>query len=230
MSDHPVPNAALLNSLGQLVRGLSALFWGLPIAMVVCVQTAKGDWFRQFGVLPPLIATGLLFYGLSLLGHFQRQERIWRTALDRARILAFLNIGFSPFLYWWSQIQSNPFFLAIVTMMVFSGILFLLSLNPVLSRLTAMLPDETMRAETRLFTTVNRYLLLVTLGALAIYFTSRHFHNLPKVFLQLEFMVENSGLWLGLFLVLLPLAMTMALIWKIKEVIFASVFGPDQTV
>ena len=31
-----------------------------------------------------------------------------------------------------------------------------------------------------------------------------------------------------LFLVLLPLAMTMALIWKIKEVILSSVFGPEH--
>ena len=29
MSD-PAPNAELLRSLGQLARGLSALFWGLP--------------------------------------------------------------------------------------------------------------------------------------------------------------------------------------------------------
>src|SRR5687767_3521348 len=198
MSEHPVPNAALLNSLGQLVRGLSALFWGLPIAMVVCVQTAKGDWFRQFGILPPVVATGLLVYGLSLLGHFQRQERIWRIALDRARILGLLNVGFSPFLYWWSQIQSNAFFLAIVTLMVFSGIFFLLSLNPVLCRLTAMLPDETMRAETRLFTAVNCYILWVTLGALALYFTIRHFEALPKMLIPFEILVENSGLWLGL--------------------------------
>src|SRR5207247_10009018 len=82
------PNPELLSSLGRLVRGLSALFWGLPVALVVCVQTAKGEWFDRFtelprsptaqsllGILPSLMATGLLFYGLDLLGHFQKQER-----------------------------------------------------------------------------------------------------------------------------------------------------------
>jgi hypothetical protein len=34
--------------------------------------------------------------------------------------------------------------------------------------------------------------------------------------------------WLLIFLVLLPLAMTMALIWKIKEVILDSVFGSGR--
>src|SRR5580765_8518194 len=62
------PNPELLSSLGRLVRGLSAIFWGLPLALVVCVQTAKGEWFEKFGVFPPLIATSLLFYGLMLLG------------------------------------------------------------------------------------------------------------------------------------------------------------------
>src|SRR6266496_6571796 len=66
------PNAELLSSLGRLVRGLSALFWGLPVALVVCVQTAKGEWFEKLGVVPPLCAMALLFYGLGLLGHFQK--------------------------------------------------------------------------------------------------------------------------------------------------------------
>ena len=34
-----------------------------------------------------------------------------------------------------------------------------------------------------------------------------------------------GGAWLVMFLGLLPLAMTMALLWKIKEVILSSVFG-----
>ena len=29
------PNPELMRSLGQLVRGLSALFWGLPLTLVV---------------------------------------------------------------------------------------------------------------------------------------------------------------------------------------------------
>ena len=83
----PAPNAELLNALGRLARGLSALFWGLPIALVVCVQSAKGDWFRPLGIVPPLIATGLLYYGLMLLGVFQKQERVWIAAqIGRAHV------------------------------------------------------------------------------------------------------------------------------------------------
>src|ERR1035437_6982382 len=110
----PAPNAELLRSLGRLVRGLSALFWGLPIALVVCFLTAKADSLRSFGIVPPLVTTGLLVYGLWQLGDFQKQERVWRTALDRARLFSLINFGLSPFLYWWNKLPTNTFFLAMV--------------------------------------------------------------------------------------------------------------------
>src|SRR5258706_16312177 len=77
------PNPELLSSLGRLVRGLSALFWGLPLSLVVCVQTAKGEGFDKLNVFPPLGATLLLFYGFGFFGHFQKQVRVWRGGPPR---------------------------------------------------------------------------------------------------------------------------------------------------
>lgn len=224
----PAPNPELLTSLGRLVRGLSALFWGLPVTLVVCVQTAKGEWFEKLGVLPPLSATALLFYALGLLGHFQKQERVWRAALDRAKVFCLINIGFSPFLYWWNRMPSQPFFNSIIELMMLSSLLFLFALNPVLWRLVAMLPDENLRLETKLFTTINRYLILFTVALLVAYFVLVRLNQLPHLLFNLRFLLEKTGLWLVLLLVLVPVAMTMALLWKIKEVILASVFGPEH--
>lgn len=237
------PNSELLGALGRLARGLSALFWGLPIALVVCVQSAKGDWFRPLGVVPPLVATGLLYYGLTLLGAFQPQERVWRRALDRVKIFALINLGASPFVYWWNRIPSNPFFNTIIELLMLSALMFLISINPMLARLTSMLPDETLRLETRLFTSLNRYLLFGMFLVMAVYFVMvRIDPSLPDQFIAwllkvsplphqlntLFYFVDRAGHWLVLFVVLFPLAMTMALIWKIKEVILASVFGPGN--
>jgi len=237
------PNAELLSSLGRLARGLSALFWGLPLALVICVQTAKGDWLRPLGVLPPAAATGLLFYALTLLAHFQKQERVWRAALDRARFISLINFGLSPFLFWWSKIPSNSFYNVIMNVVILTGLLFLFSLNPMLQRLTAMLPDEALRQETQLFTRLSRYLLLGTLMLLALYlfvtrvnplFLDRFLELMTRLTpfhqqaLGLKIILENGGLWLVLILVLLPVAMTMALLWKIKEAILTSVFGPEH--
>jgi hypothetical protein len=237
------PNPELLTALGRLARGLSVLFWGLPIALVVCVQSAKGDWFRPLGVVPPTLATGLLLYGLALLGHFQKQERVWIAALERAKVLALINVGASPFIYWWNRIPSNSFFGIVLEFLTLNGLLFLFYLNPVLHRLTSMLPDETLRIETRMFTSLNRYILLALFLFLTAYFAMLHvdpglpdqflgwllkISPLPSRFNVIIYFIDRAGQWIVLFLVLLPLAMIMALLWKIKEVILASVFGPEH--
>jgi hypothetical protein len=220
------PNAELLRSLGRLVRGLSAVFWGLPAALVICFHTAKAEGLRTFGVAPPLAATGLLVYGLWQMGAFQKQERIWRNALDVARVLALLNFGLSPFLYWWNRMPANWFFMVMAMAMLVSSVLFLGSLNFVLRRLGAMLPDETLRLEIKQFTALNLNLLGATMILGVTYALLLQLHTLPLYFQAVLMVLDRGGLWLLVVLVLLPLAMTMALIWKTKEVILESVFAP----
>jgi hypothetical protein len=229
----PAPNAELLRSLGRLVRGLSALFWGLPIALIVCVWSANPRWLRSLDVAPPLLSTGLLVFGLWQLGGFQRQERVWRAALDRARVLSLINFGLSPFLYWHSQVPDNRFLTFAVIMLGVSAVFFVGSLNLVLQRLGAMLPDEALRLEIKQFTVLNLKLLVATLFCGTVYFLLQTSQRMPIWLEKLLVDIERSGfgfvvvvLPLALF-VLLPLAMTMALLWKTKEVILDNVFGAE---
>ena len=224
MSDIP-PNPELLRSLGRLVRGLSALFWGLPLALLVYAETIKTDWLRAYTVFPPLATTGLLLFGLWQLGAFQKQERPWRAALDRTRLLAMINFGLSPFLYWWSRIPTNAFFTVMVCVLAVTALLFLFTLNRVLLRLGAMLPDETLRSETRQYTALNQNLLAALLFIAALYIGLKQVPELPGLLDTLSTWADRSSFGALIFLVLLPLAMTMALIWKTKEVILDNVFG-----
>lgn len=214
-----------MRSLGRLVRGLSALFWGLPIGLVVCVYVATNELLRPSFMLAPTLATGLLLYGVFLLGNFQKQERIWREALDRTKLLATVNVGLSPFIYWYTRLPQVPLYGAAVFLLVISGILFLYNLNHMLQRLSAMLPDETLRTETRVFGNLNLSLLSSILILLALYFVVRQFNGLPLVVENILRAVEFFQNILAVFLILLPVAMTMTLIWKIKEVVFSSVFS-----
>jgi len=235
MSDS-APNAELLRSLGRLVRGLSALFWGLPIALVVCFNVAKTDLLKGYGIVPPLLTTGLLAFGLWQLGDFQRQERVWRLALDRARLFSLINFGLSPFLYWWNKIPANTVFLAMVLLLALSALLFLGSLNLVLRRLGAMLPDEALRLETRQFTALNLNLLFATFLIALVYLGLNQSHTVPLWLGALVAVLDRGSFWLRILLVLLPLAllvllplaMTMALLWKTKEVILDNVFGASR--
>jgi hypothetical protein len=225
MPDSPPPEADLMPSLGRLVRGLSILFWLLPLNVLASVQTARSSLLGGFGMLPPILTNGALLYALILLGGFRRQERVWVQALDRARLLALLALGLAPFLYWWRLMPEVIHYQVAVALMVATGLAFLAAVNRVLWRLTAMLPDETLRLEARLFTNLNLGLLAGTLllGALAVaWLSSRTLTGWPVPLARLLFHLGSAAL---LVMLLLPLALTMTLVWKIKETILGSVFG-----
>jgi hypothetical protein len=219
------PNADLLRSLGRLARGLSALFWGLPASLVIGAETSRTDWLRPFGIVPALAGTGLLLFGLWQMSDFQKQERPWLNALDRAKLLGLVNFGLCPFLYWQNKMPGQPLYNAAVFLLGLSALIFLFNLNVVIKQLGAMLPDETLRQETRLFTALNRWLLVGLL-----FFAAAHnvFLNSPRwqqAFGAFAYWPEHLGFWALIFFALLPLAMTMALLWKTKETILDSVFG-----
>jgi hypothetical protein len=230
-------NADLLRALGRLVRGLSMLFWGLGLSGLVYVkvahvQTAEADWLESLGPLafvPALLMSAMLWRGLNQMHPFQPQERIWRRALHRAEALAVTDAGLAPFLYWWHKFPSVPLFAAGAALLFLSSVWLLVQINLVLRRLSAMLPDETLREETKLFTACNVSFLVALLAGLAAYFLLPRLPELPPVIWNLLDAAGAGGLWLPLFLILLPLALTMALVWKIKEVIFSSLLAAGRS-
>jgi hypothetical protein len=224
-----MPNASsnpqLLRSLGKLARGLSALFWGLPAALLIGAETARAGWLKPLGFLPALAVNALLVYGLWQMGDFQRQERPWRHALDRAQLLALVLLGLCPFIYWHNKMPEQIFFTDAVMVLELAAVMFLFNLNLVLKRLGAMLPDETLRSETRQFTAFNRWLLVGLLFFVIVIAALVQLpHPSPPIGKVLVWVNRASSLLL-IFFILLPLAMTMALIWKTKEVILDAVFG-----
>ncbi len=190
------PQSRIAAFARKLVRGLSALFWGLPLSLIVCVQTAQTQTLHSFNILPPVLVLAMLVYGLWQLGHFQKQERIWMRALDRAKILALVNLGLAPFLYWWNQRPTESFFLTMISVMGICGLLFLSSLNVVLYRLTAMLPDESLRHETKHFSTLNRFILLAILLLDCLFFVLQRYSLQLVLPINLEEVFGAGGAWL----------------------------------
>ena len=219
-------NPQLLRSLGKLARGLSALFWGLPAALIVCTETARVEVLKPLGIAPALAVNLLLLFGLWQMDEFQKQERPWRRALDRAKLLGLVNLGLCPFLSWFGRMPEQPFFRDAVFVLFLSALIFLFNLNVVLKQLGAMLPDETLRQETRQFTALNCWLIVAWLGFVAATIAAPQVFNLPEHFNpRFLFWLQHMEITVQLVLGLAPLAITMALIWKAKEVILESVFG-----
>jgi hypothetical protein len=171
----------------------------------------------------------LLLFGLWQMGDFQKQERPWRSALDRAKLLGLVNLGLTPCLFWFNQMPGQPFFQAAIFVLALSAILFLFNLNVVLKQLGAMLPDETLRQETKQFTALNRWLLVGWLVFVAASIAVPQLFDLPAQFSpKILFWLQHAEIAVLLFLGLAPLAITMALLWKTKETILDSVFGSRQ--
>jgi hypothetical protein len=122
---------------------------------------------------------------------------------------------------------TQPFFLAMVLLSALSAVLFLVSLNLVLRRLGAMLPDEGLRIEIRQFTALNLNLLTVLLLLTGVMVALRVIRGdeLPLWFYTARQLLDRSSILLLVPFLLLPLAMTMALVWKTKEVIMDNVFS-----
>jgi hypothetical protein len=91
-----------------------------------------------------------------------------------------------------------------------------------------MLPDEGLRLETKQFTTLNLNLLLSTFVIVLFYVGLSQFPILPVWLGVVATLMERGSLWFLILLILLPLAMTMALLWKTKEVILDNVFGATR--
>ena len=206
------------------------MFWGLGLTGFVCLEmvyleTAPTVWretFSPWAFAPALLLNLLLWHSVNQMRAFQPQERIWQRALSRAEVFAVLDAGLAPFLYWWYRFPSVPLFNASATLLLLGSVFLLLQFNCVLQRLCAMLPDLTLRSETSLFTRFNISLLIGFLFGLGFYLVLTRLDHRPD---WLDDVMENAlgpGLWLALFLILMPLAMTMALVWKIKGVIFGS--------
>ena len=221
----------LLPALARVVRGTSILFWGLPIAMVISVMATISNWTDAawpMGMLMAPVAFGMLWYGLWLLGSFQPQERVWQAALGQAKIIGLFGLGLSPFLHWHHRVPDELYFAYVVWLLALGFVFYLMSLNKMLARLAAMMPDETLRVEARFFSRMNRVLLAMTpIGFGDIYLFS-FMEDLPEILFRVVALAANLRPWLFMAFVLIPVSMTMSLLWKIKESILASVFNSRQ--
>ena len=223
--DRPTPE--LLRSLAKLLRGLSAIFWGLPLVLIATVQSQT--WIGWHGLDPVLPGAlhGLLLYGLSLLRRFQPGVGAWRTAIDRARLTALANLGLSPFLYLHMRLPDVPHYAASVLLLHLCGLLFLFNCNRVLLCLASMLPDEILRHDAILVNRFNRTLLTVLAVLTALFQILLWRQPVPESLLPYLQFVQLNGLWISVFPLLLPVAGLMTLTWKLKEMIMEGVFGSE---
>jgi hypothetical protein len=88
-----------------------------------------------------------------------------------------------------------------------------------------------LRQETRTFTSLNLWILWAVLAGFGVERLLRGVAGVAGVarFLdRVPLALQEAGLWLALFCALMPVATTLALLWKIKEAIFTSLFNAER--
>jgi len=173
----------------------------------------------------PIASTGLVLFGLSRMAPYQRGERIWQRSLLLSQSLALVAAGLSPFLFLWSRMPSVGYFSRAVILLMAVSLLFLVALLGTLERLAAMLPDDTVRSDARLFRGVASYVITVLAGVSVTLYWRMAPVNLSE-FLE----IPRQPLGLGrhailLLLILVPVAMAMAVTWKLKELVLTAVLA-----
>ncbi|MGE3312290.1 MAG: hypothetical protein AB7O66_20180 [Limisphaerales bacterium] len=214
--------------LAGVLRGLSALFWSLPLALMAFSRHFLAIIPTLYDLVLPTAATGLALYGLIRMGSYQRSERIWQTSLHRSRLVGLLVVGLSPFLFLWGRMPSEDFFARAVALLLALALVFLVTLLDTLERLAAMMPDDTVRGDARMFRGLTAYVVAVLAGVSV----TLYWRMLP-VRLSEFLEIPRQPLGLGrqailLLLVLVPVAMAMAVTWKLKEVVFAAMIGAGR--
>lgn len=216
----------LLMNLGPLTRGLSCLFWGLPMCLITCVQVAMTDWYRPLGLFafaPPTISAFLIWIGFRQLSRFRIEngsDLEWRQSVERSEIFGLVGIGLSPFVYWWSRFPNVEYFTAGMVLMGLNGLACLYQVNHNLRSISDRIPDGELREEVRFFSYLNTCLLWLGLAFVAAYSALVAWKALPNSMIGLIFTLNLVRQWLLLFFLLWPLSITMSMIWKSKRILF----------
>lgn len=214
-------------SLSQLVRGLSILFWGIPFTLVICVRISVKDKFelQPLDFWLPIVSAGALLVSLSYLSQFRKSESIWIETIDRARFFAIINLFLSPFIYWRLKIVDVPVFSVAVGMFFLSGIIFLLMINRVIQQLSLMLPENSLREDAKIYGDMNQYVLIILSAVLLLNYASVQLGDKIRILPSQVWFAARISQWVISFIIVAPVAMTMTLLWKTREVILSDVFN-----
>jgi hypothetical protein len=234
--------------LRPLLRGLNALLVGLPLAVLVCVPGAVGDWIRLFiivvldgsvlpgmwllALLPTLGSIGLLVYAVWQLGQFRPEVGEWQADLHHSRLFVLVCLGLAPFLQWAGAETGVPpggafVFRLNVLLFILAAFVFLLHLNLLLRTLAMLLPNEVLRADTRIFAKLNPLLLLLVLGLMTVYLVVSALEPEGE---RLRRVLEAINVQSGRLLILLVLpsvATTLSMIWKSRQTALRILFEPE---
>lgn len=211
------------HELAQLTRGVAYIFWGLLALWAAGLQIvlASAEWltglFGLFGAIGVLAGAWALTQAPSI-------GPTWRRHTGSLLVLGVLSAYLSPFAWMWRQVPTSAYFLAHALAWWWVALAFLVVLNACLRSLAQASGDRglvwqaTGVGGTTYLLLVGPYTVVVLELAEA---AQRHGDSLTVA----QFLLTHLHP-VALFALLTPLALTLSLVWSVKDWAFRRLTTP----
>jgi hypothetical protein len=218
------PTLALpAHELVQLARGLAYSFWGLLALWTAGLQTvlASAEWltglFGLFGAIGVLAGAWALTQAPSI-------GPTWRRHTGSLLVLGVLSAYLSPFAWMWRQVPTSAYFLAHALAWWWGALAYLVVLNVCLRSLARASGDRGLVWQA---TGVGgaAYLLLVGPYTVVVLELTEAAQRHGDSLVVVQFLLTHIHP-VALFALLTPLALTLSLVWSVKDWAFRRLTTP----
>lgn len=220
----PVSAAALV----RLIQGLYFVFWGLLVTVLVSAESVLLAWQSSFAEV--VLAGGV---AITVAGTWRLRQAgfaehaSWRRRTGRLRGLALLLAYFALLFCLWRRAPVNLYLQLNAVGFVATGIALLMMVNRTVTALAAVVGRPQLALESRLFTAANIALLLLPFLAALSYLTVMVVARQTSPLDEFRHLLQRVSLLVGM-IVLLPVALTLALVWAAKDSLLEELLSRDQ--
>lgn len=212
-----------IGELLRLIQGLYAIFWGLLTMAVVGTQMLVRVWLPLLAEAALVGAAAAVAVGAWRLGqvHLASLQTVavrmrWKRRTLLLRWAAALQLYFAALFCLWWRAPRELYLLANAVAFVFVAIGFLILFNRTIVVLGEVFERSELAWEARLFGLGNIGLLLLPVGALALYvFVAAAVYDMEAVWVLHRLLSRVN--WPILIVLLLPFSLTLSLAWAAKD-------------
>ncbi|MBU0676947.1 MAG: hypothetical protein KJ626_02430 [Verrucomicrobia bacterium] len=198
-------------------KGFARVFWGIFVALLLFAGIASIN-FKMYVYLPSyILGTLTVYWGLTYLHAVGPLTPDWLKRIRIAFTAVFLQIYFSPFVYWWEKSPHGNYFMCNILALAFVTFWLLLTLNQLVRDLAIALNDRAFRAEAQLCVwsvVLLAILPLAGITAFGLYAMIKYSTTLYSVLLLPGTSLVPHWIY-GLFL--FPFTFTMVCAWKAQN-------------
>ncbi len=211
-----------------LGSGFSRLLWSIPIGLLLFSGMLEFRFFNLFRLPSYVIAVMLYCWGLMVLLKASPPTSRWRRLIRVSFVLAVLLLYFAPFLYWWQWRPAADHFAVNIFAMLFTITFLLWTLNQLVEEIAYYLCDGVFLAEARL---CRWSVALFMFAPLMAYFV-HGLWNAARYSLPLGQYIDAVRFlpfahWI-LAMFILPLTLTLTMVWKAKSRAWRALEATEQ--